>query len=316
MIGVRRQQLFLQSFDEQDSIRQPCGRVVVGKKVELFAFFDVIDREGDVFGQSCQEMHFFFVEEILFLGIQGKEAHGFTRHNQRKDRERADSCLDVVLPEQGSWVVFQIVGHDRYLVPDPLRGHGRRRFFIGRENVPDGLQELLVLACTGDRDNLLGGLIHHGNHRHAESAGLDRDPARFPEEFVAIAYPHNEGIDLAEHRIDAIQAFDLEFGLLLFGDVLADTGDSNHLARSGVQNRIVPAEETSFARSCVHLVLDMPCLGRVGEQRLEKRFYVGQFSGNKHFKPVLPDHFLKRPSGKLEQELVAIGDPRIGVQHD
>ncbi len=83
-------------------VRQPRKLVVGAEVIDSFLSADVVDCKRDVAGQAGQEFHLFFVKEILFPGIQGKYADGFSRHNQRKDRERAHSRLGVVLSERSS----------------------------------------------------------------------------------------------------------------------------------------------------------------------------------------------------------------------
>jgi len=102
----------------------------------------------------------------------------------------------------------------------------------------------------------------------------------------------------------------------LFGDVFADACGSDHIARAGSQHRIVPANEPPLGCSRENLVLVMPGIGRIGEERREKFFQiVVDLIRYKDFEPVSPEDFLVPPAGEAEKMVVAVDDPCFSVDH-
>jgi hypothetical protein len=75
----------------------------------------------------------------------------------------------------------------------PEQGVGIRRDF-------DALQIFVsVIAKTGGDPDHRAVWGDHANPRHTECTHLDRDPARLPEQLVAVAHAHDERTDAALH---------------------------------------------------------------------------------------------------------------------
>ncbi len=75
-------------------------------------------------------------------------------------------------------------------------------------------------AVPGHRLHQLRHPVDHAQPGHAKSPGFHGDPAGLAEQLVAVAHAHDQGVDAAEHGVDAVQPLDSFLGLLLLRLVL------------------------------------------------------------------------------------------------
>ena len=62
-------------------------------------------------------------------------------------------------------------------------------------------------------------------------------------------------------------------------------------------------------------MLVMPRRGQVGEQRREDSLQLVDVRRNKKLEPVLADYLLALPACQPQKVIVAVGDPRVAIQH-
>jgi len=60
-----------QAFIEQIAVRKPGKRIVVSEIVQLFLFFDVIERKRNIARELEQELHLLLIEKPDLRRVQG-----------------------------------------------------------------------------------------------------------------------------------------------------------------------------------------------------------------------------------------------------
>src|SRR6202035_2325188 len=113
-----------QTIEKQVAVGESGESVVVGKKVEALSRIDVINGKSDVTCQLRQQLHFFFMEELLLPGVESEDTCDLIRHDQRQHDHRTAAEFAVLLAERNARIVLGIVRDRRRFGSDGLYYHG------------------------------------------------------------------------------------------------------------------------------------------------------------------------------------------------
>ena len=171
--------------------------------------------------------------------------------------------------------------------------------------------------CPGKRHrhHLLQGVVHAADPGDLELAVLHRNAAGLAEQFVALAHPHDQGVDAAEHGIHAVQPLDAPLGVAACRDVLTQGRHPRHLPAHGAQHRVVPVHQAPLARPGQDLVVVMPGRGPVGQHVSKDAAHIAHLGRHEQVEPVAAKHFVALPARQPQQVVVAVGDAAFTVQH-
>jgi hypothetical protein len=88
------------------------------------------------------------------------------------------------------------------------------------------------------------------------------------------------------------------------GNVFADAGRADHLARGRAQYGVVPLNQPWLAGSGEDFVLVMPCGWQISELRGEHVFHVAAIGrADEYLEPIPADHLLAPPIRELQELL-------------
>ena len=172
----------------------------------------MIDRESNVAHQGLQQRHFVFIEEIRLFREHRQDGYGLIGDDHRQRDDRANARFGAFLAIQGPGIMFRMIEHDRGLLLECLRAQCVLRCRARRQGLFDESDELRILARRGGDGKRRRARIDQRHYAHAEPAGLDHDPARLIEQIVADIGAKDQRINAAQHRIDTVEATDIDLG--------------------------------------------------------------------------------------------------------
>jgi hypothetical protein len=219
----------VEPLEKQDAVRQPGQRVVQRQVIEPLLLGDVVRK------MPCPTPS---------RAAGAAPLHRTCRRPSREEENTGEACPDDDRQQRERVVAFlrqcRSIGYAR--VAGDVVGDHRLRAAQRESKKALGVLAIAVVLVDYLLEKRRAGFAAGGNPGHAagiqldhprqhEFARRDRDPARLPEQFAAIANAHDRAVDPAQHGVHAVQAPDPRIRLLSRGDIAANRDDQRLAAR-------------------------------------------------------------------------------------